>query len=187
METKKIGDKVYLTRDNSGLKIEIDQKVSLLKKLLILLWLILILIAGFMLITEYLQLPNEWNFDRIFYAIMLAAWTFFLLKVGKLLAWRYLGKEIIEIDQEKFSIKNKYGALGKPQVFDKKSIRKFKSTARANDLLKTYINYDFLTTGGERFEFAYNNNEYIFGKMLTDSEVNILDKIIKKEIQKRKT
>lgn len=174
-----------LIRNKDSLKVEIEQKVPTINLLLILLWFVLVFIAGILIFPDFLRLKSSWNIEKTIYSVMLAAWIFFLFKIGKILIWRYIGREVIIFTGKELTINNMYGTIGKPQKFKKKEIKKFKEYTGANSLLKKYINYEFLTTGGEKFEFAYNNNEYIFGKMLTESESKILEHIFRKEIQKK--
>ena len=55
LTTKKIGEKIYLSREQKNLKIAIDQRASSLQLLLIALWFLMVLVAGFMIIPEYLR------------------------------------------------------------------------------------------------------------------------------------
>ena len=182
MKIKKIGNKVLLKRDENTLEVEIDQRVSTGRLMFIVLWFVVVFVAGIAIIPVYLKLSSEWTGIKIFYTVILIAWIYFLFTIGKILAWRYNGRELITFKGGNMSIANKYGNFGKPQVFDAKEVRQIKEYHAPDELLKKYIDYGFLGTRGESFEFLYKGKEYVMGKMLTEKEKRLLLPVLQREL-----
>lgn len=184
MEKKSIGERIeFLNTKEAGLVIEINQQTTLMKKLFLFFWMVVIVIAGYMIMVEYSKLPKQTadsgiNMTMITYLAFIALWLFYLYKIGKVMLWRLMGKEVISIKDGLLSINNKYGKIGKPQKFTIQDITKFRGIERSNDLIKGYFNYEFLTTTGDRFEFSHNKKEYIFGKQISDKDTIALGRII---------
>lgn len=186
MERKKIGAQTYLIPSKEGVNIEIDQKVVLWKKLFLFVWLMLIVVSGFFIAPDLHLLADEFSVEVVFYWIVLFAWLFFIMRIGKVLLWRSVGREIIEINDGVFSLRHAYAKYGRAQKFEVKDILKFRIVDRSNDMLKQYFDYDFISTGNERFEFEYRKKEFICGKSLSDKDSEVLFRIINKELLKQK-
>ena len=112
----KIGHRITYAWHEDALTVIINQRITSSQQMMLDAWFTAWLLVGGALGYAYTQSQGE---EQNFLLICLAFWTFFAIRVLKVLAWRRVGKEMIRVNAEGMSIKNAFGNYGKAKFFIK--------------------------------------------------------------------
>lgn len=179
-EPKQLSDRVSFKRTDDELTVIITQQTTKLYLTLMFLWLVLWLFVGVVFIYNW-QTTEDQN-ERFFFAVCSAFWAYFLVKGGKILAWRLFGKEMLRVHETEFSIKNAFGTYGKAQFFAIENIQKFGTINYDSTKFFQFMERAPWIMGGETIGFQYLRKRIQFGKQLEDKESKELARIIDKAL-----
>lgn len=180
METRKISDRISITKDKEFTRVEITQAVDTWKMWMLRVWVTLWIFLG-VIFFYYAIFPPNGTSPIIMYVII-AFWAFFLFRIGKALLWRTRGKEIIHIEPRKMWIQNAIGKTGRRQQFNLEHVKAFGKIKEKNEFL-AFMDNSFWVIGGDKLGFNYNGRRFQMGKQLSDREVRSLGQIMEKNIR----
>ena len=175
---KNIGERVEFTRSKTGVEVIVHQNVESWKMAILGAWFTAWTFCGatFLYFLAHAQTQGE----RTMLAISIALWMYFEFKIGRVLMWRWKGKEIIEISNGELRIENRIIRERKSKVFQVRHIHKFVPTKDNNRNFFAFLDDSFWIMGGDRFEFKYLNKQYVMGKYLSDKDVRSLKLVFEK-------
>lgn len=122
--------------------------------------------------------------EQMFFSICLAFWLYFFFRIGKAVAWRRVGQEMIRISQEGVSIKNAFGTYGRAQFFLKGNIKRMELIERDASKFFHTLDQSFWVIGGDALTFQYLRKSIVFGKQLEVKDALALAKVIDKALRK---
>lgn len=133
-------------------------------------------IGVFLLYVTFAEKPEIWE---VLYLIILSLlWLGFGALSLFLLAWRVLGKEIVEVDAEKVKIGRKIGPWENMQTFSFEEVDQLNPNPdRSGFSIKKMIGYFFETSGGS-IEIKTRYDNHLFGKSLSKKQSRDLVKAI---------
>lgn len=179
--TKTIGERVEFTRSKTGIKVVVHQKVEAWKMSVLAAWFTAWTFCGCVFI--YFLSQAETQGERTMLMISLALWVYFEFKVGRVLMWRWKGKEIIEITNGELHIENRVMRARKPKVFQIRHIHKFAPAKDNKRNFFAFLDESFWIMGGDRFEFSYMKKKFVMGKFLSDKDVRSLKLVFEKALR----
>lgn len=180
-EPKRISDRVSFKRTDDELTVIITQQTTPLYLTLMILWVALWVFVGVVFIYNW-QTTADQN-ERFFYAVCSAFWAYFLVKGGKVVAWRLYGKEMLRVFETELSIKNAFGTYGKAQFYATENIQKFGTITYDSTKFFQFMERAPWIMGGETIGFQYLRKRIQFGKQLDDKEAKELARIIDKALR----
>lgn len=169
------------SKNKQGIQVEISQKVDRLKETLLLTWLAAWSFCGGVFIYFLLISPDR-N-ERIMLGIMLALWSYFEFRIGRVFIWRKFGKEVLSIVQGEFTIENRFFKKGKLQKFNLQHVKKFGLNKQKATSFLGQLDNSFWVMGGDRFAFSYMGRHYQFGKQLGEKDTRSLAMVLEKGLR----
>jgi len=122
--------------------------------------------------------------EKMFFSICLAFWLYFLIRIGKAVAWRRMGQEMIRVSAEGVSMKNAFGTYGRAQFFLKGNIKRMEVIERDASKFFHTLDQSFWVIGGDALTFQYLRKSIVFGKQLDVEDAMALAKVIDKALRK---
>ncbi|MEO6884106.1 MAG: hypothetical protein ABI199_08790 [Bacteroidia bacterium] len=176
---EKIGNRISIEKTADRLHIEIVASTNAdnLKRNLLIIWLLMWTALGVIVASQYVQLrdPNQ----KTFLIVYLGFWLYYEYKVGKTLRWRMFGKEIIDINNETFSITKMLSGKGKEELFELKDIHELHLfEGREKGFFKS-LNNSYWVIGFGSVAFDYDGKEIKFGLQVEEEEAKQLMKMVK--------
>lgn len=176
-----IGDRVTFQKKKVGVSVIITQEVSKINLALMALW--WLGMAGCGGVFFYYWQNTTAQSDAIFFGIATAFALYFILRLGKTLLWRLIGKEMILINEEGMNIKNAYGAYGRARTFIPENVKKLYLIPYNVSKFMEFMDRSSYVIGGDTIGFSYQGKEHRFGKQLEEKDAKVLFRLIDKSIR----
>lgn len=175
-----IGERIELTKTPEALEIVIGQKVERWKESLLVAWLAAWLMCGAAFIYFFFVSGN--SSEKIMLAITLGLWSFFAIRIGRVLVWRIRGREIIRIRPGVLEIQHRLLRMRRPQRFDLHLMDKVGPEKVKETNFFASLDNSFWVMGGDRLGFNYRGRRHVFGKQLDEKDVRSLLLVLNKAI-----
>lgn len=177
-----IGERITYAWHPDALTVIITQQIPKRQRLMLEAWFGAWLVAG-------AGFAQAWRMattadERMFFMICIAFWTYFALRVGKVVLWRRTGREMIRVSADGVSIKNAFGTFGRAQFFLKDNIKRLEVVRRDKTKFLHTLDQSFWIIGGDALTFQYLRKSIVFGKQLPEREAGALAKVIDKALRK---
>ncbi|HVA98159.1 MAG TPA: hypothetical protein VNG53_04630 [Bacteroidia bacterium] len=181
---EQIGKRIFIEKSENNLHIEILASTDILKRNLLLGWLLIWTVLGVIMVSQYFALkdPNQ----KTFVIVYMAFWLYYEYKVGKTLRWRTSGKEVIDIKNGVFTMQKLISGKGKEETFDIKDIGELHLfEGREKGFFKS-LNNSYWVIGFGTIAFDYDGSEIKFGLQLEEDEAKQLMKQVKYFLKNQK-
>ena len=122
--------------------------------------------------------------ERNMLVICLAFWSFFFVRILKVILWRRIGSEIIRISTKQILIKNAFKKMGKERFYSLSKVGKFKAVVRSGSSFFGTLDQSFWIHGGDNIHFNYNGKTHVLGKQLKESDALQLCNYLNKSVEK---
>ncbi|MDA8606555.1 hypothetical protein N9L13_05940 [Flavobacteriales bacterium] len=179
----KIGQRITYAWHEDALTVIIHQRITSSQQMMLDAWFAAWLLVGGSLGYAYTQSQGE---EQNFLLICLAFWTFFAIRVLKVLAWRRVGREMIRVNAEGMSIKNAFGNYGKAKFFIKSNIKRMEVLRRDPSKFMHNLDQSFWIMGGDSLQFNYLRSRFVLGKQLNERDAKALAQLFDKALRKFK-
>lgn len=183
-QPKFIGKRISFVKTKDQLSVIISQEVPRWKESLLLAWLLAWTFCGGFFIVGINQASTQ-N-ERLFLAVVLAFWAFFLVRIGKAFLWRKGGREMIRITPGQFSIKNAWWNYGKAKIYYLDNIKNVSLIPYNPKNFMESMDRSFWIIGGETIAIKYLNKELRIGKQLEEKNARQLIRVLEKGISEFK-
>lgn len=181
-----ISERVSVERKPDGLSVVISARLPRSKEALLIAWFLAWLGCGIYIAVETLHLPSGQM--RSFFFAFLAFWTWFALRIGRVVLWRLKGFELWRLRDGVLTIKDSVFGYGRAHEYFVENIQRFGPIAVDETSWKWQLNDSFWVMGGERLGFEHVGRKVVMGKGLTRGEAEraaqVLDRALKAERKK---
>ena len=177
-----VSDRVSVDRSKGRLSIVISARLSRGKETLLLTWFLAWLACGGYVILEITRLPA--GNERQFLIAFLAFWLYFVLRIGRVVAWRLKGFESLRVKDGVLTIKNSIFGFGRAHDHFTDNITGLRLLDLDPRSWKFQLNESFWVMGGERLRFEHVGKQVIFAKGLDPQEAARVLAILKAELAK---
>jgi hypothetical protein len=122
--------------------------------------------------------------ERMFFTISLAFWAYFAFRVGKVIAWRKWGRELIRITPSELSVKNAFGAYGRAVSVPLSSVERMEVVKRDPRKFLHSMDQSFWILGGDTLVVRSSVRRLPMGKQLSEREAGALAKSMDEAMRK---
>lgn len=175
---KYLSERVSVDSAPGRTSIVISARLSKGKETLLVTWFVAWVLCGAYIIVEVAGLPT--GDLRQYLLVFLAFWTYFLLRIGRSVAWRTKGFELLRVRNGVFTIKNSLFGYGKARDFFIANIERLGPLNIDERSWKWQLNESFWVMGGDRLGFEHMGDKVAFGKGLTEEEATRVLQVLKK-------
>ncbi len=181
-DTKSIGQRISYAQHTDSFTVVITQEIPQTSFRLLCAWWFAWCGIGGVFIWQWsiTQIADE----RVFYAICIAFWAYFLFRVGKVIAWRKWGKELIRITPHALSLKNAFGSYGRAFEIPLNSIDRMEVVKPDPKKFLQSLDQSFWIMGGDRLFIKSKAKRIPLGKQISEREAGALAKVIDGAIRK---
>lgn len=151
------------------------------KRKLLILWLVLWTISGFIVFSQYFHVTDKDTKAAII--VWLGFWAYFEYKIFRAFLWRTYGIEKIKIRKGKLFYKRDISGRGKIKVFDAEMLKDLRVAEPKENSFFEDLNNSYWVIAGEKLAFDYYGKEIKFGIQLEESDAKALHKLIEKSIK----
>jgi hypothetical protein len=116
--------------------------------------------------------------------VCLVFWSYFFVRILKVILWRRIGKEIIRINDKNLLVKNAFKTKGKDRFYDLKLVGSMKSIIRKETSFLGSLDQSFWLFGGDNIHFNYLGKTHVLGKQLNESDAVQLCNYLNKRVAK---
>ena len=169
---KFIGKRIQVQKFKHEIRISISQQVERWQEAMLIAWLAGWTFCGMVFVGYAIQAPNF--SERMFFIILSSVWLFFFVRIGKVLMWRKMGRELISITPEGMALKNAMGKRGKAEVFKLESILKLGIIKQEETHFLSFLDQSFWVIGGDRVGFNHGRSKIRLGKQLSIKDAELL-------------
>ena len=152
---------------------------------LILAWLLSWILVGLYFMSQ-LFTDIESDLKR-FIGLLLVFWAYYLYRIGKVFFWRKYGYESLRFLDDKLVYRKVIKGLGKPKTYFVDNLSDFKANEVKDTNVLKFLSNSFWTIGTDTiFIFHGKARQLNFGKQLTNLEAVALQRVLNKELARRK-
>jgi hypothetical protein len=177
-----ISDRVSIERAGEALSVVIAPRLPRAQEALLLAWSLAWTACGIYFLYE-LTRPQTVELHRAL-LVMLAFWTYFEIRIGRVLLWRMKGFEVWRIRDGRFTIKDSLFRYGKANEYFIENIQRFGLLTIDETSWKWQMVDSFWTRGGERLGFEHLGKKVAFGKGLTKQEAARLAQLVGAQLKR---
>lgn len=178
----KIGDRIVIHKSKEGIKVEITPKISLKDSRMLNMWLSAWSIMG---ITVTFMLFFQWSLlqrsEIVLLLIYLVFWSYFEFKVLYAYRWNKIGKEIVEIKNEKFSYLKLVGKRGLPFECNVSDLSNFQYEESTEKGIWNDINRAAWMVAGEVIQYKFGKRVRRLGMKLSRKDAEQLSSLLNKQ------
>lgn len=180
-----IGSRISYQSKNNIFSVVIASGNERYQEGLILVWLFSWLLAGIYFIS---QLFTDLTSDlKRFIGLLLVFWVYYLFKISKVFLWRKYGYESLRFVDDKFIYRKVIKGIGKPKEFFVDNLGDFKANEVKDTHVLKFLANSFWTIGADTMFIYHGKNKQLnFGKQLSNIEAVALQRILNKELMRRK-
>ena len=177
-----LGSRISYEQSTDQFTVVITQEIPRMSFLLLVGWWLAWWGIGAVFLWEWAQteIPDE----RMFFSISLAFWAYFAFRVGKVIAWRKWGRELIRITPTELSVKNAFGSYGRAVVVPLASVERMEVVKRDPTKFLQTLDQSFWIMGGESLVVRSHVRRLPLGKQLSEREAGALAKAMDGAIRK---
>ncbi len=181
---KFIGNKVSIQNKSNVFSVVIAASVERWKESLLMAWLgAWIFCGGYFIMQLFGPIEREL---KLYLAVLVAFWAFYLIRIGKAFFWRKYGYESLRFEDDKLKLRLYGKVFGFTKEYFLENIEHFKR-AEVNKVNPLFtIENSFWVVGGDRLEFQYQGKTIRFGKQLEEDSISQLISAINSELIQRK-
>ena len=180
--SKSIGPRITYAEHGDAFTVIITQSIPRTSFLLLVGWWFAWWLIGAVFFVEWAR--AEVADERMFFAISLAFCAYFAFRVGKVIAWRKWGREMIRITGTTFSVKNAFGSYGRALEVPVASVDRMEVVKRDPAKFLHSLDQSFWIMGGDSLQFTYLRGRFVLGKQLDNKSAAQLAKLIDKGLRK---
>ena len=114
--------------------------------------------------------------------VCLVFWSYFFVRILKVILWRRIGKEIIRVNDKNLLIKNAFKTRGKDRFYDLKTVGTMKTIIRKETSFLGSLDQSFWIFGGDSIHFNYLGKTHVLGKQLKESDALQLCNYLNKSV-----
>ncbi len=177
-----LGSRISYEQSTDQFTVVITQEIPRMSFLLLVGWWLAWWGIGAVFLWEWAQteIPDE----RMFFSISLAFWAYFAFRVGKVIAWRKWGRELVRITPTELSVKNAFGSYGRAVVVPLASVERMEVVKRDPTKFLQTLDQSFWIMGGESLMVRSSVRRLPLGKQLSEREAGALAKAMDGAIRK---
>ncbi len=177
-----LGSRISYEQTSDQFTVVITQEIPRMSFLLLIGWWLAWWGIGAVFLWEWAQteIPDE----RMFFSISLAFWAYFAFRVGKVIAWRKWGRELIRITPTELSVKNAFGSYGRAVAVPLASVERMEVVKRDPTKFLQTLDQSFWIMGGESLVVRSSVRRLPLGKQLSEREAGALAKAMDGAIRK---
>ncbi len=176
-DQKKIGERIKFSRDRDLLEISISQRAKPWQEILLVAWTGIWLFCGFLILGQLL-ITNDVN-QRTFLSVFMGIWSFVLFKALKVLIWRTMGSEELNIENGEFIYKRSFGGLGRVRKVKIADISKLEVIKYSGKSFKKNMESYFWNIGAESINIQSDKRFFLIGVQLDERSSKLLFNLIK--------
>ncbi len=180
-KNKSIGKRISISEHQDSTTVVIESTITKIQQISLEMWLGGWTGLGCLLGYGAITFSGD---ERLVYLGSLIFWTFFWIRISKVVAWRRTGKEVIVIKRTSAMMKNAFGKKGRERFFEisKMSPVIFQENDAASFLQELDKSYWIL--GGDTLHFTYEGKTHVFGKQLDNKDSIQLANVVNKSLKK---
>lgn len=179
--SKQIGKRISYTEDKLSLDLVIDQKTSLINTILIGVW---CLSMGFVTgVFLYYFINPDKNMEAWGFGIIGGLAMYFFYRSAKVLIWRLVGKEIIHLDTEKFTLRNSFGILGRTYTFQPEKVNRLQLLPYDYTKFMQFLDRSSYVVGGDTIELTHAGKDYRFAKQVEEKDAKLMLRLLDKYLK----
>ncbi|MCC7502560.1 MAG: hypothetical protein IT229_08535 [Flavobacteriales bacterium] len=163
-----LSERVSLDKREGVTSVVISPRLSRGNEALLLAWVLAWTCCGAYVIYELFQMPS--GEQRSFTLAFMAFWTYFEVRMVRVLLWRTKGFEKWRLKDGTLTIKDEILGYGRANDYFVENIQKLGLIEMDRTSWKWQLNDSFWVMGGERLGFEHLGKKIVFGKGLTDAE-----------------
>ena len=122
--------------------------------------------------------------ERTMLLVCMAFWSFFFIRILKVILWRRMGREIIRVTPKEVLIKNAFKTRGKDRFYAIKNVGEFKAVERDIKSFLGSLDQSFWIMGGDNIHFNYLGKTHVLGKQLPHNDAMQLSNYLNKSVAK---
>lgn len=176
-----VSDRVSVEPSPSGVSVVISARLPRGKEAMLVVWFLAWLGCGAYVVIELARTPP--GEMRTFMIAFMAFWTWFAIRIGRVVLWRLKGFELIRLKDGQFTIKDSIFGYGRANAYFVENVQRFGALEIKESSWKWQLNDSFWVMGGERLGFEHLGKKVVFGKGLTRQEAariaQVLDRGLK--------
>lgn len=176
-----ISERVSVEQKGDGLSVVISARLPRSKEALLLAWFVAWLACGIYIAMEVVNMPHDRM--RAFFLAFLAFWTWFALRIGRVVLWRLKGFEIWRLKGGVLTIKDSLFGYGRANDYFVENMQRFGPIAVDETSWKWQLNDSFWVIGGERLGFEHVGKKVAIGKGLTRDEAGRLAQVMDRALK----
>ncbi|MAO46913.1 MAG: hypothetical protein CL823_07160 [Crocinitomicaceae bacterium] len=180
MSSKSIGKRITISEHADAITIVISQKISFAQQIALEMW------FGAWIGLGGLIGYGVYNFvdERYVYLICMTFWGFFFVRIGKVIAWRRIGNEVIRINKNEMLLKNAFKKRGKDRFYRLSELGNFQAVKKNIKSFMGSLDNSFWIIGGDTIHFKYKGKTHVLGKQLPESDSKQLATYLNKSVQR---
>ena len=163
-----LSERVSVDRRDGVTSTVISPRLSRGNEALLLAWVLAWTCCGAYVIYALFRMPS--GQERSFTLAFMAFWTYFEVRMVRVLLWRTKGFEKWRLKDGTLTIKDEILVYGRANDYFVENIRKLGLIDMDRTSWKWQLNDSFWVMGGERLGFEHLGKKIVFGKGLTDAE-----------------
>ena len=178
---KKIGKRISFAEDKRSLDLIIEQKTNPINAILIGIW---CLSMGFVTIVflYYFMNPDK-NMEAWGFGIIGGLAMYFFYRSAKVLTWRLIGKEIIHLNEDKFTLRNSFGILGRTYTLQPEKISRLELLPYDYTKFMQFLDRSSYVIGGDAIELSHAGKTYRFAKQVEEKDAKLMLRLIDKHLK----
>ena len=177
-----LSERVSVQRDGAQTSIVISPRLSAVKQTLLVCWTTAWTLCGAYILFELLRMPS--GDQRTFTLTFIAFWTYFEIRLLRVLAWRLKGFELIRVKEGVITIKNSVLGYGRAHEYFIENVQSLGPLTIDPSSWTWQLNDSFWVMGGERMGFEHLGKRVVFGKGLSDEEMTDLLRTLKEALKR---
>lgn len=177
-----LSERVSLDRREGVTSVVISPRLSRGNEALLLAWVLAWTICGAYVIHALFNMPA--GQERSFTLAFMAFWSYFEVRMVRVLLWRTKGFEKWRLKDGTLTIKDEIMGYGRANDFFIENIQKLGPIDLDRTSWKWQLNDSFWVMGGERLGFEHLGKNIAFGKSLTDAEAKRVLVILQEALKK---
>lgn len=181
-QPKSIGPRITCAQHEDAFTVIITQSIPRTSFRLLVGWWFTWWFIGAVFLAEWAR--TEVADERMFYAISLAFWAYFAFRVGKVIAWRKWGREMIRITPTTLSVKNAFGSYGRALEVPLDTVDRMEVVKRDPGKFLHSLDQSFWIMGGESLVVRSRARRLRLGKQLSMKEAGALAQTLDQAIRR---
>jgi hypothetical protein len=148
-----ISDRVSVDHTPTGVSVVISARLPRVKEAMLVAWFLAWLGCGVYVVIELGRTPA--GDLRTFITAFMAFWTWFAIRIGRVVLWRLKGFELIRLKDGHFTIKDSIFGYGRANAYFVENVQRVGMLEVDASSWKWQLNDSFWVMGGERLGFEH--------------------------------